>query len=79
MPGGRQVLFRLGVVFFQELDDADVVFEGDDVGFGEGLEGGHVGSRSGEGAEDVFGEADGVELEVGFEEEVRGVVEAPFS
>lgn len=46
VPGRGQVFFRLGVVFFQELDDADVVFEGDDVGFGEGLEGWHVGSRS---------------------------------
>lgn len=30
------------VVFFEELDDADVVFECDNVGFGEGFEVGHV-------------------------------------
>ena len=42
MPSSGQVFFRLGVVFFQELDDTDVVFEGDDVGVGEGFEGWHV-------------------------------------
>ena len=78
VPGGRQVLFRLNVVFLEELDDAYVVLEGDDVGFGKGVEDWHVGFRSRQGAQDVFGEADGVELEVGLEEEVRGVVEAPF-
>lgn len=30
-------------------------------------------------AEDVFGECDGIELEVGFEEEVDDVVGAPFA
>ena len=35
VPGRGQVFLCLGVVFFQELDDADVVFEGDDVGVGE--------------------------------------------
>ena len=42
VPGRGEVFFRLGIVFFQELDYADVVFEGDDVGIGEGFEGWHV-------------------------------------
>ncbi len=32
----------LSVFLFEEKDDADVVFEGDNVGFGEGLQRGHV-------------------------------------
>ena len=78
VPGGGQVFFRLGVVFFEELDDADVVLEGDDVGSGKAVEGWHVRSGSRQGAQDVLGETDGVEFEVGFEEEVGDVVEAPF-
>lgn len=67
VPGGGQVFLCLVVVFFEESNDADVVFEGDDVGSGEGFEGWHVGFGGREGAQDVFGEADGVEFEVGFE------------
>ena len=43
VPGRGQVFFRLGVVFFEESDDADVVLEGDNVRLGEGFEGRHVG------------------------------------
>lgn len=54
----------LGVVFFEEENDPEVVLECDDVGFGEALEWGHVGLGSLEGAEDVLGEADRVELQL---------------
>ena len=46
---------------------------------GEGLERGHIGAAGAEGAEDVLAEGKGVEFEVGFEEEVGGVVEGPFA
>lgn len=46
VPGGGEVFFRLGVVFLEELDDADVVLERDDVGSGKGFEGWHVRSGS---------------------------------
>lgn len=42
VPGRDQVFFCLGVVFFQELDDANIVLEGDYVRSWEGFEGGHV-------------------------------------
>jgi len=38
--GGDDDLF---VIFFEEGDDADIVFKGDDVGFREHLQLGHIG------------------------------------
>ena len=46
VPGGGQIFFRLSVIFFEELDDANVVLEGHDVGPGKGFESWHVRSRS---------------------------------
>ena len=67
MPSRAQVLFCLSIVFFEELDNADVVLKSDNVGPREGFESWHVRSRGGQGEQNVFGEADGVEFEVGFE------------
>lgn len=49
------------------------------MGFRKGGERGHISRRGAEGAQDVLAEGDAVELEVGFEEEVGGVVEGPFA
>lgn len=62
--GVGEVAFGPGVVFVEEGDDADVVVEGDLVGFGEEGEVGEVGCGRAERAEDVFGEGDGVELSI---------------
>ena len=72
-------LFGGGVIFFEEGDDAGVVFEGNLMRLWECRERRHVCARDFERAQDVFGERDGVEAEVGFEEEVGDVVEGPFA
>lgn len=39
---GEERRTDLGVVFLQEVDDADVVLEGDDMRFRKAVKGGHV-------------------------------------
>lgn len=60
---GSKMLFGLGVVLVQEMDDADIVVEGDLVGFWKGGQRGHVIGGSTEGADDVFCKSDRVQLE----------------
>lgn len=62
LEGGEEVLFCGDVVFFKEVDDADKVLEGYNVGFGEEFEGWHVGCGGAESAEDVFAKSYGVDL-----------------
>lgn len=76
--GRGKVLGGLGVVFFEEMDAADVEMEGDAVGGWEEGDVGEVGEGA-EGFEDVFGEGDGVEAGVGAEKGVGYVVEGPLA
>lgn len=67
------------ILFLEKPNYSYVVFVGDAMRSWEGVEAGYVTCCSREGAEDVLGKADGVELEVGFEEQVGDVVETPFA
>ena len=53
-PSLVEVFFSLGVVLFEEGNDADVVFERNDVRFGESGEGRHLGLGGMKGAKDVL-------------------------
>lgn len=63
-----QVGLCVGVIFLEELYNAKVVFESDNVGLRESSEVRHVCLGGRESAKDVFGKADGIEFEVGLEE-----------
>ena len=48
----------LGVVFLKEMDNTDIVFEGDNVGFGESFHRRHVYPGGFQCSEDVLGQSD---------------------
>lgn len=74
-----QAQANLFVSLLQEVDDSDIVLERHLMCLGKGIEGGHVASVCLNCFEDVLGQADGVELEVGLEQQVNDVVDSPFA
>ena len=59
----NMVYYRyLCVVLIQEVDDANIIFESDDVGFGEGHGRRQISRRGIYGTKKVLGKADGIDL-----------------
>ena len=68
-----------GIVFLEEGKHPRVVLERHLVSFGKLRQGRNVRPSSRKRTKDVFGEGDTGELEVGFEEEIGGVVKRQFA
>lgn len=52
----------LCIILIQEVYNSNVIFERDNVRFGENFGRGEIGRRGFDGTEQVFGKADGVDL-----------------
>lgn len=61
------------------MDDSNVVFECDNVGFGECSQWRQIGRLGINRAKKVLGEADRVDPEVGLEDKIRRVIDSPFA
>ena len=58
---------NLDIIFVEKVDDSNVIFEGDLVGFWKTFKGWHVSSICLNCLENVFGKCNRVEFEIGLE------------
>jgi hypothetical protein len=70
---------HLNVIFLQEINDSNVVFERHLVRHGEDIQIRHITSIRLDRLEDILRKTDGIQLEVGFEQQIDNVINAPFS